>query len=271
MAYALAGGFLSALSCGVVGSYVVARRLTYLAGAIAHCVLVGLGAARFLQVKFALAWLDPIYGAMAAALLAALLIGWMSLQQREDSVIGALWACGMAGGVLFLAAIPGYETDLMNYLFGNILLLSARDLWIMAGLDVVALLLGLGFYPQLLAVCYDEEFARLRGLNTNFYYLLLLALTSLTVVVLSTMVGLILVMAFICLPAALAGLFARRLINIIWLATVLCMGFVLGGLFVSYQIDASSGAVTVLLAGAFYFLCLAARKLRRKRFPSVRL
>jgi zinc transport system permease protein len=269
LAYALIGGFLSALSCGVVGSYVVARRLTYLAGAIAHCVLAGLGGARFLQVKFALVWLEPIYGAVAAALLAAWLIGWMSLKQREDSIIGALWACGMAGGVLFLAATPGYETDLMNYLFGNILLLSARDLWIMAGLDGLVLLLGLGFYPQLLAVCYDEEFARLRGLNTKFYYLLLLAITALTVVVLSTMVGLILVMAFLCLPAALAGLFVRRLINIIWLATAVCMGFVFCGLFVSYQIDASSGAVTVLIAGGVYFSCLAALKCKKKWFPPV--
>ncbi len=262
--YALYGGLLASLSCGVVGSYVVARRLTYLAGAIAHCVLAGLGGARYAQVKWGLTWLEPIYGALVVALMAAIIIGWVSLKvkQREDSIIGALWALGMAGGVLFLAATPGYETDLMNYLFGNILLLSARDLWIIAGLDVVVLAVAMKFHGQLVAVCYDEEFARLRGLNTNLYYLLLLAITSLTVVALSALVGLVLVIALLTLPAALSSLWARRLSTVIWSSMLICGLFIVVGLFVSYELDLPSGAATVLVAGAFYLLGLLVAKLK---------
>lgn len=264
LAFALLGGLLASICCGVVGSYVVARRLTYLAGAIAHCVLAGLGGARYAQVKWGIAWLEPIYGALLVAFIAAFIIGWVSLKakQREDSITGALWAVGMAGGVLFLAATPGYETDLMNYLFGNILLLSKGDLWLMAGLDALVLVAVIGFYPQLLAVCYDEEFARLRGINTNFYYLLLLLITSFTVVVLSSLVGLVLVIALLTLPAALSSLFMRRLSGVIWLSMVCCAVFTIIGLFMSYVLDMPSGAITVLVAGIFYLLGLALVRLK---------
>lgn len=264
MLYALLGGLLAAIGCGVVGTYVVARRLTYLAGAIAHCVLAGLGGARYLQIKLGWEWLQPIYGALIVALLASLLIGWVSLKakQREDSIIGALWAVGMAGGVLFLAATPGYQTDLMNYLFGNILLLGPWDLGFMAILDLLVLLVGIKYYPQLIAVCYDEEFARLRGLNTNLYYLLLLAITSLTVVVLSALVGLVLVIALLTLPAALASLFSNRLSGIMLFSTIACALFSIIGLFISYVLDLPSGAITVLVAGGFYLLGLVSSKLR---------
>jgi zinc transport system permease protein len=262
--YALLGGLLASVSCGVVGAYVVVRRLSYLAGAIAHCVLAGLGGARYAQVRWSLDWLDPLYGALLAALLASLLIGWISLRakQREDTIIGALWAAGMAGGVLFLAATPGYETDLMNYLFGNILMLSSESLWLLLSLGGLAALLGLGLYPQLLALCADEEFARLRGLNTTFYYLLLLSLTSITVVVLSSLVGLILVIALLTLPAALASLVCRRLSAIIAFSIAACALFNFFGLFLSYSWDLPSGAVTVMLAGTVYLLALLVRKAR---------
>ena len=266
MLYALLAGLLAALSCGVVSAYVVTRRLTYLAGAIAHCVLAGLGGARYVQVVWGLEWFSPLLGALVSALLAAFIIGWVSLKakQREDTIIGALWAAGMAGGVLFLAATPGYETDLMNYLFGNILLLDPQGLLLMLALDVMVLALGLGFYRQFMAICSDEEFARLRGLNTDFYYLLLLVMTSLTVVVLSSLVGLVLVIALLTLPAALASLFARRLSGIIIGATVACAFFNVAGLYISYQWDMPSGAVTVLVAGIIYLAALLVVRLARR-------
>ncbi|MDR1396233.1 MAG: metal ABC transporter permease [Desulfarculales bacterium] len=267
LGYALAGGLLASLSCGVVSAYVVSRRLTYLAGAIAHCVLAGLGGARYAQVRWGILWLDPLYGALLTALLAALIIGWVSLRarQREDSIIGSLWALGMAGGVLFLAATPGYETDLMNYLFGNILLLDPASLWLMLGLAGLVLILGLGLYPELLAVCADEEFARLRGLNTEFYYLLLLAMTSLTVVLLSSLVGLVLVIALLTLPAALASLMARRLRGIIVISIIACALFNFSGLCLSYLWDLPSGAVTVMVAGTVYLCALLVSKILKTR------
>ena len=177
--YALVAGLLGSIAFGIVGTYVVARRISYIAGAISHSVLGGIGAALYLQKKVGLAWSDPIYGAVAAALASALIIGGVSLyaRQREDTAIGALWVIGMAAGLLFLAKTPGY-VDLMSYLFGDILLISQGDLWLVAGLDVLVVGLGLVFYNTFLAVCFDEEFARLRGVRVERYYLLLLCMTA---------------------------------------------------------------------------------------------
>ena len=134
--YAFIAGMLGSLAFGIVGSYVVVRRITYIAGAISHCVLGGIGAALYLQYKFDLNWLHPMLGALVVALLAALIIGFVSIyvREREDTVIGALWVFGMAIGLLFIAKTPGY-VDPMGYLFGNILLISKYDLWMIAGLD----------------------------------------------------------------------------------------------------------------------------------------
>lgn len=264
--YALAAGLLASLACGVVGPYVAARRISYLAGAMAHSVLGGLGAARYMQVVHGWDWLTPLMGAYASGLLAALVMGLTSLKakEREDTAIGAIWAIGMAAGVLFMAATPGYGADLMGYLFGNILMVTPRDLWLMAGLDLAALAVGLGFYNQLLAVCFDEEFARLRGLNVEAYYLLLLGLTAVTVVLLSTVVGIIMVIALLTLPAAVAGRLADRLWAIMAWAVLLCLLFTSGGLALSYGPDLPAGAMIILLAGAVYLLTALGVWLKRR-------
>ena len=264
--YALAAGLLASLAGGVVGPYVAARRISYLAGAMAHSVLGGLGAARYMQVVHGWDWLTPLMGAYGAGLLAALVMGLVSLKakEREDTAIGAIWAGGMAAGVLFMAATPGYGADLMGYLFGNILMVTPRDLWLMAGLDLAALAVGLGFYNQLLAVCFDEEFARLRGLNVEAYYLLLLGLTAVTVVLLSTVVGIIMVIALLTLPAAVAGRLADRLWAIMAWAVLLCLLFTSGGLALSYGPDLPAGAMIILLAGAVYLLTALGVWLKRR-------
>jgi len=210
--YALIVGVLSSVAFGIVGSYVVARRITYIAGAISHCVLGGIGAGLYLQKKLGIAWLDPLYGALVAAILAAVIIGLVSIhsKQREDTVIGALWAIGMAVGLLFISQTPGY-VDPMSYLFGNILLVSKSDIWLVAALDSVVIGAGWYFYNKFLAVCFDEEFARLRGINTTAYYLTLLCLTALTIVLLVRIVGIVMVVALLTLPAATAGHFVRGL------------------------------------------------------------
>ncbi len=252
--YALLAGILASVACGVVGTYVVVRRITYIAGGIAHCVLGGMGAALYVNRVYGLAWLQPLHGAVAAALAAAIIIGLVSLRakQREDTVIGALWAVGMAAGVLFIAKTPGYAQDLMSYLFGNILMVTPADLWLIAGLDVVVVAAGLLFYNPLLAVCFDEEFARVRGLPVEFYYLMLLVLTALTVVLLVTVVGIVLVIALLTLPVAVAGHFARRLWQMMALATLLSIVLTTAGLAISYEPDLPAGATIIVLAGAVY-------------------
>ncbi len=253
--YALLAGVLAAVPCGVVGSYVVIRRISYIAGGIAHTVLAGLGLVHYLQVVHGFTLISPMTGAVIAALLAALLIGWVSLRfkQREDTVIGAVWAMGMALGIVFISLTPGYTTDLMSYLFGNILMVTAQDLWLIAILDVVVLAVVIFFHKQLLAVCFDSEFATLRGVKVERFYFLLLGLTALTVVLLVSVVGIILVIALLTLPAAMANLFAGRLRNMMILAGGLSAVLTTAGLALSYGPDLPAGAVTILLTGLAYF------------------
>jgi zinc transport system permease protein len=263
--YALVVGLLASLSLGIVGSYVVTRRITYIAAAISHCVLGGVGAALYLNAVVGLEWCNPMYGALAAALLSAIIIGLVSLyaRQREDTVISAVWAVGMAIGLIFFAKTPGY-VDPMSYLFGNILLLSREDVWLVVVMDLVVVALGLGFYPKLLALCFDEEFAELRGVRVKLYYLLLLCLTALTVVLLVRVVGIVLVIALLTLPAAVAGHFARQLWQMMALAVVFCAVFVTAGIAVSYPTDLPSGPVIILIAGAAYLLVALATRLRKR-------
>lgn len=262
---AVVTGLLASVACGIVGTYVVTRRITYIAGGIAHCVLGGMGAARYLQTVQGWTWAHPIYGAVIAALAAALIIGMVSLRakEREDTVIGALWAIGMAVGVLFIQKTPGYNQDLMSYLFGNILMVTKTNLWMLAGLDVVIVFAGVLFYNQFLAVCFDSEFAMIRGMKTELFYLLLLCLTALTVVLLVTVVGIVLVIALLTLPVAVAGHFSRTLWQMMLISIVLSALFTLGGLTISYGPDLPAGATTIVLAGGVYLIVLGGRRLLR--------
>jgi len=256
---ALAAGLLASVGCGIVGTYVVVKRIGFLAGGIAHAVLGGMGAAYFFGR-------DPVLGALAAAIAAALLIGLIHLRwnQQEDTLISALWATGMATGVIFISKTPGYTTDLMSYLFGNILMVPRGDLAFMAAMDAVIVLVVLLFYRQFLAISFDEEHTRLRGVPVDFVYLLLLCTVAVTVVLLIRIVGLILVIALLVLPAAIAQQYVRSLGRMMMLATVLGGLFTSGGLAVSYGPDLPSGATIILLAGGGYLAATASAGLRRR-------
>jgi len=264
--HAVLTGLLAGIACGVIGSYVVTRRITYIAGGISHSVLAGMGAAGYLSTIHHYEWLHPIHGAVVAALLSAILIGYVSIhaREREDTVIGAVWAVGMAAGILFIFKTPGYHEDLMSYLFGNILMVSFDDIILIAILDLVILSLVFIFYNQFLAVCFDEEFARIRGIRVEFFYLLLLCLTALTVVLLITVVGIVMVIALLTLPAAVAGRFSKKLWQMMIFSSLLASGFTTLGLAVSYGPDLPAGATTILLAGAVYLgVSLGGRIFRR--------
>jgi zinc transport system permease protein len=233
---------------------VVTRRITYIGGGIAHSVLGGMGVAYYLSVVSNWKNFQPVAGAIIAALVAAVVIGLVSLRarQREDTVIGAIWAIGMAIGIIFISKTPGYGQDLMSYLFGNILMVTSSDLWLIGILDIIVVMVGLLFYNQLLAVCFDEEFARVRGINVEFYYLLLLCLTALTVVILVTVVGVVMVIAMLTIPVAIAGYFTRTLWRMMLLATIFGILFMIFGLALSYGPDLPAGATIIVLAGATY-------------------
>ncbi len=264
--YAMLTGILASVACGIIGSYVVTKRITYIAGSIAHTVLGGLGAARYCQVVYGWEWFHPFYGAVLSALISAAIIGFVSMKakQREDAVIGSLWAIGMATGILFIYKTPGYNEDLMSYLFGSILMVSPHDLWMIVCLDALVATIGVLFYNQFLALCFDEEFARLRGINVEAYYLLLLSLTALTVVLLVSVVGIVMVIALLTLPSAIAGELTKKLWHMMALSIILTIAFTTTGLATSYGHDLPAGATTIIIAGAVYLVIVGGLRILKK-------
>lgn len=258
--HALIGGLLASIGCGIIGSYVVVKRIGFMAGGISHSVLGGMGIAFFIGVS-------PLGGALVAAVVAALLIGWVRLSwhEQEDTLIGALWAVGMAIGILFISKTPGYSMSLMSYLFGNILMVDMTDIWMMAAIDLLILVTVSLCYQQFLAVSFDEEFARLRGVPVSFFYLLLLCMVAVTVVLLIQVVGLILVIALLTLPAAIAGHYVRSLGKMMLLATLLGALFTVLGLLISYTPDLPAGATIILVAGVTYMISLLYTTGRKRR------
>jgi zinc transport system permease protein len=260
--YGLLVGLLSSISFGIIGTFVVVRRISYLAGAISHCILAGIGLGLYLQTVAGISWFTPMHGAIIVALLSAVLLAQISRHagQREDSIIGALWAGGMSLGYLFIAKTPGYF-DPMSYLFGNILLISRQDIYFVAGLDAVILAVVGLFYNKLLALCFDEEYAQLRGVRTQHLHLLLLCLTALTIVLLIRIVGIIMVIALLTLPAAIAGSFAASIRQMMLLATAVCAVCITVGLGASFYLNLPSGSVIILLATGTYLLSLGFSRL----------
>ena len=247
--YALIAGVLASISCGILGVYVLTKQMSFLAGGIAHAVLGGMGAAIFYDF-------NPFYGALLSAIIAALLIGVISLyyKEQEDTLINAVWAIGMSTGLLFIAAKDGYTIDLNAYLFGNILIIGQSDLILMAALDAILVFIVVLFYHPFLAMAFDEEFARIRGLPTTFLYLLLLILVAISVVLLIRIVGLILVIALLTLPAAIAQQFSVHLGKMMVIAIILGIFFTNTGVAISYQPNLPAGAVIILLTGLSYLL-----------------
>ncbi|MBI4792039.1 MAG: metal ABC transporter permease [Deltaproteobacteria bacterium] len=259
--YALLAGLLTSISCGIIGSYVTVRRITYIAGAIAHCTLGGMGAARFLQKEYGFD-VTPLQGAVVAALLAACIIALVKYygSQREDTVLSAIYSIGMAIGIFFISRTGGYNEDLMSYLFGDILMVSQKDLLLIGALDLIVVSVVFIFYNKLISVCFDEEFARISGIRVELFELLLLLLIALTVVLLVQVVGIVMVVAMLTLPCAAAGLLVKRLWHMMVVSILLCLFCTTGGLAISYQPDFPAGATIILMAGLVYFVAIALKK-----------
>jgi len=275
MRNAFLASVLSAVLFGVLGSVVTVKRIAGLAGAISHAVLGGIGMSLYLSVNGIVPGMSPITGAVIFAILAAIIIGAVSLRakQREDTVINAIWAIGMSIGVLFMARTSGY-TDPSSYLFGNILLVTERDLWLLAGLDAIVLFLAWKFYPQIEASSFDEEFARVRGVHTTVVFLAILTVTAVSIVLLQTFVGVIMVIAMLTLPAGTAGFAAKNLAGMMVGGSLCALAFSLGGLAVGWQLDLPVGATVVVIAGAVFLVASAgsvvARLRNRNRKPTGR-
>ena len=260
---ALIVGILASISFGIIGTYVVTRRISYLAGAISHSAFGGIGAALYLNHTFGLSWLTPMMGAVVSALAAAIITGMVSLyaREREDTVIGAIWSVGMAAGLIFIDLTPGYF-ELSSFLFGDILLISTNDISLVLMLDAFIVTVVLFFYNRLLAVCFDDEFAALRGINAHGYYIFLLCLTALTIVLLVRIVGIVMVIALLTLPSAVAGKFTTRMGQMMLLSIFFCMAFNTAGLALGFYQGLSSGPTIILIAGLTYLIVLSLQKLK---------
>lgn len=254
----LLAGLAAAFASGIIGSYVVIKRIVSLSGSIAHSVLGGMGLCLFLKRTYGIDWLTPLHGALLAGIVSALLMGWIHLkyQEREDTVIAALWATGMSIGVIFIALTPGYNVELLNFLFGNILWVSKSDLLLLVGLNLLILGVVALCYYRFLALSFDAEYAALRGLRVSFFYLLLLCLVAISIVLLIQVVGAILVIALLAIPAAIAGSFTRKLFVMMGIAILLGSLFASFGMYFSYILNWPPGATICLLAAIVYALSL---------------
>lgn len=255
---ALIAGLASSVVSGIIGSYVVVKRIVFISGSISHSVLAGIGFCLWLERTRGVTWLSPLYGALVAAILSALIIGWIRINyhQREDSVIAALWSIGMAIGVLFISQTPGFNVELSNLLVGNILWVTHADLYILGTLDVLIIAIVLCMHKRFLAICFDEEQAQLQGLHVNSLYLLLLILIAISIVLLIQVVGIILVMTMLTIPPAIANLFTTNLSRMMVGAVIINCAFCIGGMDLAYYMDWPGGATIALVAGASYVICL---------------
>jgi zinc transport system permease protein len=260
---ALFAGLLSSVLFGTIGSVVTVRRIASLAGAVSHAVLGGIGMALYLSAAGIAPGMPPIAGALIFAVLSALIIGIVSLKakQREDTIINAIWAIGMSLGVLFMAKTSGY-TDPSTWLFGNILLISNRDLLLLLVLDFIVLVLIRRFYPQIEASSFDEEFARVRGIPVDAVFLALLAVTAVAIVLLQTFVGIVMVIAMLTLPAGCSSAVSRSLGGMMILSGVFSALFSICGLAAGWVFDLPVGAMTVIVAGTAFLGISAFRVLR---------
>jgi len=258
---AVIAGLIASIACGIIGSYVVVKRLVSLSGGLAHAAFGGVGLGYFLGI-------DPFLGAAGFTLGIAFLIGTIreKFGQYMETLVGAVWAAGMAVGILFIALTPGYAPELFGFLFGNILLIPTGDLILMGLLALVILVIVIAAFNQLMAVTFDEEYARVMNLPVTALFLLLIVLIALTVVVLLRVVGIILVIALITIPPAIAREYSKDLKTMMALSVMTASLFTIGGLFLSYALDVPSGATIILLAtGGFGLMLLERRMIRAGR------
>ena len=257
MRNALLAAILSSVACGIIGTYVIVRKIGFISGGIAHTAFGGIGLGYYLGV-------NPLIGIIPFSLAAAIGIGLLTRKAKiaEDTAIGAFWAAGMAIGVILIGLTPGYAPNLFSYLFGNILTVPSSDLMLILILDLVIILMVWMFSKEFLVISFDEEYARISGLKTMALDLLMLCLIALTVVIMVRVVGIVMVIALLTIPAAVARSFSRTLHGMMALAVLFSVTFSILGLWLSWVFDVASGA-TIILVASLVFLVSALIRARR--------
>lgn len=255
---ALFAGLAAAFASGIVGPYVVSKRIVFISGSISHAVLGGIGLFVFLNYLTGLSIFTPLLGSLVSAIAFGFVIGASHLyyKQREDTVIAAIWSIGMALGVIFIAVVPNTNTQLMDFLFGNLLWASMDDVRMLLLLDIFVCIVCFMCHKRFLAISFDEKQAYLQKQPVTLIYFVLLTLVSITVVLMIQTIGAILVIAMLCLPAAIANLFTQRLSKMICLSVALSLLFTFIGIYLSYTFNWPPGATIALTTSLIYFLSL---------------
>ena len=261
MQNALLAGLLAIVICGVMGTMVVVNRIVFLSGGIAHAAFGGIGLAFFFGWHY-------MVGTISFSIVAALIMAVITLKakHRADTIIGVIWAIGMAIGIILLDLTPGYNVDLMSYLFGSILTVPDSDIWMMVGVGAVILAVFIYFYNDYLALSYDEEFAQIRGVSVKTLYILMTVMLALGIVMVIQVVGLILVIALLTIPPYIAEKFSKSLFQMMVLSSMLSALFTVGGLWFSYEFNLTSGASIILVAGIGFLISLGVERLLPGRF-----
>jgi len=265
MRNALWAGLLAAVACGIIGTYVVVKRMTFISGGVSHASFGGIGLGYYLSHY--ISWMTPVIGALIFTIASALGIGMVVRRSRltEDTAIGIMWSIGMAIGIIFIGITPGYIiSDLFGYLFGNILIVPTSDIIMMIILDMIIISVVVLLYKEFFALSFDQEFSTAIGIPTERLYLILLGLIALTVVLLIRVVGIILVIALLTIPSATARQYTHSMKNMMWLAILVGMASVIGGLRLSYELDIASGATIILFSGALFMVSTIFTRLRHR-------
>ena len=247
---ALLGSLLASIACGIIGTYIVTRRLVFISGGITHASFGGIGLGMF-------AGISPILSAAVFSVLSAFGVEWLSKRKdmREDSAIAVFWALGMALGIMFSFSSPGFALDLSAYPFGNILIISTADLWFLSIVSILLIVFFSLFIHPMLYIAFDREFARSQGIPVQLFEYLLMMFIALTIVASLRMIGIVLAISLLTIPQMTANLFTYNFKRIIWLS--IAIGFVgcIGGLMISYFLQVPSGASIIFFSILIYAIC----------------
>lgn len=254
---------LASIACGIIGTFVVVKRIVFISGGISHTTFGGIGLAYVIQSALGFTWFDPMLGALLFALGAALILAsdWMKKKVREDSTIGIIWVVGMALGILFINMVDPTRVrvqDPMSILFGNILLIRTFDLLIMGVLVTAITAVCVLFFHDLQILTFDEEYARLSGINVGLLNTLLLVMIAFTTVILIKVVGVVLIIAMLTIPPAISGIFTSRLKNMMISATLISILLCFTGAILSIEYDLPPGACIVTVMGATFLIARTA-------------
>jgi len=247
--HALIAALFASIICGIMGTLAVVNRLVFLSGGIAHAAYGGIGLSIYMGWPF-------LFGTIGFAIATALIMASIAFhnKERSDAIIGVIWALGMACGIILVDQTPGYQVDLMSYLFGSILTVTKLDLIVMGVVTCFIIIVLRIFYHDFVAISYDEEFAKVRGINVNALYCVMIIMLALTIVLVIQVVGLILVIALLTIPAYIMEKYAKSLFQMMIGATILGCIFCVMGLILSYSYDISASASIILVASTFFFI-----------------